>query len=119
MSESFGKSVQRARSARRWTQHDLAQRLGIGQQAVSNWERGRSSPPADLASHGARLLQLDVDGPEQRSDARPPPPPRAAPPLWSPPVRPLSPSLPLQELPPDVFEQFSADLAHALYPSSQ
>jgi transcriptional regulator with XRE-family HTH domain len=116
VNESFGESVQRARSARRWTQRDLAQRLSVGQQAVSNWERGRSSPPADVASQVAKLLQLDVDGPEERRDARQP---HAAAATVNPPARPLSPSLPLQELPPDVFEQFSADLAHALYPSSQ
>lgn len=115
MSESFGKSVRRARSARYWTQRDLAQRLGIGQQAVSNWERDRSAPPQDVASQVAKLLDLDLDTAGELRDAQHPSATAAAVKL---PVRPLSPSLPLHELPPDVFEHFSADLARALYPDS-
>ncbi|WP_410676908.1 helix-turn-helix domain-containing protein [Amycolatopsis sp. cmx-4-68] len=116
MNESFGESVRRARSARRWTQRDLAKRLGIGQQAVSSWERDTSSPPPAMASQVAKLLHLDVDTPEERLGAHRPDAAAAA---VKSPVRPQSPSLPLQELAPDVFEHFSADLAHALHPSSQ
>lgn len=41
---TFGEAVRRLREARGWSQHDLAERLGLVDSAVANWEQG----------HGAR-----------------------------------------------------------------
>ena len=41
---AFGQLLREARAGRKWTQGDLAKRLGVGQQAVSGWERGASRP---------------------------------------------------------------------------
>ncbi|MGW4394937.1 helix-turn-helix transcriptional regulator [Amycolatopsis nivea] len=116
MPEGFGEKVRRARSALGWTQRDLAQRLDIGQQAVSNWERGKSYPAAAMVSRVAELLSLDIDAPQRAAPRTAAGDPAAT---VNPPVRPLSARLPLHELPPDVFEHFSADLARALHPNSQ
>lgn len=61
MVDSFGEMVKRARLGLGWTQRDLACRLGVGQQAVSGWERGMSRPYADVVPRVAELLGLDID----------------------------------------------------------
>src|SRR5437773_8840092 len=43
----FGKLLRDARTARNLTQGELAARLEVGQQAVSNWERGTSRPETE------------------------------------------------------------------------
>ena len=38
------KTIRQLRQERGWTQETLARRLGVGQPAVSAWERGRHPP---------------------------------------------------------------------------
>lgn len=116
MAQSFGEMIKQSRSRLGWTQRDLADRLRVGQQAVSRWEREASRPSRAVVARIADLLELDTDAlqiagdsdamPDEGNEARPP-------------VRPLSTRLPLQELPPEVFEQFSADLVSALHPQAR
>jgi transcriptional regulator with XRE-family HTH domain len=117
VADSFDELVKRARKGLGWTQRDLADRLGVGQQAVSGWERGMSCPSAAMVRQVLELLDLDVDSLRNArggSDATADEASRVRTP-----VRPLATRLPVQELPPEVFEQFSADLAAALHPQAR
>ena len=40
----LGSVIARARQRKRWTQAELAKRLGVGRDAVSDWETGKSYP---------------------------------------------------------------------------
>ncbi len=117
MSGGFGEIIKNARVRRNWDQAELARRLDdVGQQTVSRWERGSSRPRRAVVGRLAELLDLDVrdllvaagyvtataDKPDETL----------------PPVRPRLTTLRLDELSPDRFEQFSADLAQALYPDA-
>jgi len=55
--------IRKARQAKRWTQQQLADRLGVTKATVSNWETGQDRPGADKAMRlveifGARLLSF-------------------------------------------------------------
>ncbi len=43
------------------TQVELSQRLGMSQQAVSQWESGRSKPPVSIIRRLANLLDVDIE----------------------------------------------------------
>ncbi|MFT7840680.1 helix-turn-helix domain-containing protein [Saccharothrix sp. BKS2] len=116
MSDSFGDMVKQARKRLGWNQRDLAGRLEVGQQAVSNWERGSTYPSATMVRRAAELLSLDVNALSKPEPARASPGEVAR---VQRPVRPLVTRLPLHELQPDVFEQFSAELAAALHPAAR
>lgn len=115
MSGNFGEIVRQARVQLGWDQAELAQRLGsVRQQAVSRWEKGTSRPRRAMVAQLADLLGLDVNElllaagyPGATADRH------AEVGL---PVRPLLEKLPLDELSPDDFEQFSTDLARLLHP---
>lgn len=53
-----GLQLQRARTARRWTQAELAARLGVSQGYVCLLERGTRPVPATLAETLARVLDM-------------------------------------------------------------
>lgn len=53
-----GLQLQRARTARRWTQAQLATRLGVSQGYVCLLERGARPVPAPLAETAARVLDM-------------------------------------------------------------
>jgi transcriptional regulator with XRE-family HTH domain len=92
-------------------QSDLAARIGMGQQAVSNWERGKGRPRRTSLPVIARELEIDeqalVEAGAYRADS-----------LSSsrPPAQALSRALPVDELPPDRFEDLIADLMQERYP---
>lgn len=98
--------IRTARVQLGWTQAELARQLKVGQQAVSNWESGRSTPPAKAmeALSTALGIQLATAGP---SDAT------------AMPIRPLTSLLPLHELPAERFEEFVADLVQLLHADLQ
>lgn len=39
-----GDQIRAEREARKWTQQQLAEKLGVGQRTVGNWERGETVP---------------------------------------------------------------------------
>jgi transcriptional regulator with XRE-family HTH domain len=47
---SLGTAIKRARERRRWTQRDLADKLGVDIKSVSNWETGRTSPKNSIGA---------------------------------------------------------------------
>ena len=56
---TIGGNVRRGRTARGWTQRQLAIRLGCGDMRVSSWERGEHRPSAHYEQ---RLAELLFDG---------------------------------------------------------
>lgn len=102
-----------------WDQSELAQRLGgkVRQQAVSGWERGISRPLPEMVSHLADILNVDINELMIASGYKTHT--VGVPEEIDPPVRPRPTALPLANLHPDQFEQFSADLVGYLFPQNQ
>lgn len=59
-SETFGEKLSRLRKARRWTQSDLAQQLGVTEASVCYWEQDRSRPKAARLQSLAALLDTPI-----------------------------------------------------------
>jgi transcriptional regulator with XRE-family HTH domain len=59
--ESFGQRLARLRSARAFTQRDLAHRSGISQRMIAYYETHAIAPPADKASKLAEALGVSLD----------------------------------------------------------
>ena len=57
----FAKQLRSARKAARLSQTDLAASLGVTQQAVGKWERGKSSPDPTTIARIAALLNTTTD----------------------------------------------------------
>jgi putative transcriptional regulator len=49
------------REERRWTQADLAGRVGVSRQTINSIETGRFEPSLGLALKLARLLEMPVE----------------------------------------------------------
>ena len=54
-----GKALQVKRETLRFTRSELARKLGIRPQFVSNWERGTSYPPMDRLARIVKLFKLN------------------------------------------------------------
>ena len=52
--------IRALRKIRRWTQAELARRLGVSQGIMSRWEAGRHVPPPDIIAELAELAGLPV-----------------------------------------------------------
>lgn len=61
MNVEVARRLAEARRARGITQEELAGRLGVSRQAVSNWERGEASPDTDNLIALARLYGMSLD----------------------------------------------------------
>lgn len=61
MNVEVARRLAEARRARGITQEELAGRLGVSRQAVSNWERGETSPDTDNLIVLARLYGMSLD----------------------------------------------------------
>lgn len=59
--QEIGNRIAEARRARGMTQPDLAEKMGVSFQAVSNWERGESMPDISKLPDLSRALQLSLD----------------------------------------------------------
>ncbi len=59
--EELGRVVRQARERLGMEQGDLAARVGVGQQAVSTWERGKSRPRRAMVRAVAATLQVDEE----------------------------------------------------------
>jgi transcriptional regulator with XRE-family HTH domain len=116
----FATMFKGARASRRMTQAQLAERLGLGQQAISAWERGKSRPesPDEVRSLAALFPEHSVAKWLKAAAYRP----RKvttqteAVPL---PVRPLLDELPLSSLSWEQFQDFSAALLAAQHPGAK
>lgn len=56
----IGKNIREARLRRGLTQDDLAERLHVSRQTVSNYETGRSRPDVEMLVLAAEQLEVDV-----------------------------------------------------------
>ena len=69
----FGEKIRRGRKAAGLTQRQLADRLGVSNTSVSNWEKDLSRPDADLIQALCAVLELqpnDFYGTEAVSSER-------------------------------------------------
>jgi putative transcriptional regulator len=53
--------LREVRDARRWTQADLAARVGVSRQTINSIETGRFEPSLSLALKLARLIDVPVE----------------------------------------------------------
>lgn len=58
---AFGKNIYSLRKERGWTQAELADRLGVTNQAVSKWETGESLPDSSLLLPLSELFDVTID----------------------------------------------------------
>lgn len=58
---SIGKFIQDGRKHYEMTQAELAEKLGVSPQSVSNWERGESLPDVAMLPDLAKVLHCSVD----------------------------------------------------------
>ena len=58
---AIGKFIQDGRKHYEMTQAELAEKLGVSPQSVSNWERGESLPDVGLLPDLAQVLHCSVD----------------------------------------------------------
>lgn len=56
-----GENIKRLRGQRGMTQDELAERLNVTRQAVSNWERGRTEPDIGTLETLARELEVPME----------------------------------------------------------
>ena len=59
-SEVFGQNLLRLRSAHRWSQRDLAQRIHVHQTMIARWETGKTTPRGDTIEKLAQALEVKV-----------------------------------------------------------
>ena len=74
----IGKNIHKFRKQKGYTQSELAERLGVKNTTVSNWETGDNNPPADLLGNicdvlgisASELLGLKLSNDEFNSEER-------------------------------------------------
>lgn len=59
--ETIGQRIKSARKQAKFTQGDVAKRLGIGRVAVTNWETGATEPARERIADLAEMLGVPVD----------------------------------------------------------
>lgn len=57
----LGKNIKTLRSALGWSQVDLAQKLNITKQTVSNWENENIQPSIEMLVRLAKLFHVSTD----------------------------------------------------------
>ena len=76
---NVGKNIRRLRNEKRMTQDELAEKLFVSRQTISNYETGKSNPDIDMLLKIAEIFQTDVtvlifgtsDMSERKKDIRP------------------------------------------------
>ncbi len=58
---SIGKNIYELRKAKKWTQGQLAEKLGVSEQAVSKWENNVCAPDVSMFPLLARLFGVSID----------------------------------------------------------
>lgn len=56
-----GKNIKKAREAKGISQEQLAERLNVTRQAVSNWERGKTEPDIQMLQQLSEVLEVSVE----------------------------------------------------------
>ncbi len=56
-----GKNIKRFREEKKMTQDELADKLCVTRQAISNWERGTTEPDIDTLDTLAQALEVTVE----------------------------------------------------------
>jgi transcriptional regulator with XRE-family HTH domain len=115
--KAFGALIQRARKSRKLTQRSLASQLGVGQQAVSGWERGFSKPESFEQVQKIAELFPEHTLAEWASASKHAIAEKRSVDIALP-VRPLAAELPLGALTFEQFQDFSHAFLSAYYPGS-
>ena len=90
--------IKEQRKLKNWTQAELASQLGVSQQAVSLWERGKESPKGREIDSLKTIFGEKFDGSQHAVIARP-----------------LVAILPIADLSWQMFEEFALDFLKLLY----
>lgn len=114
--ETLGKGIRDGRETLGLEQAELAKLLGVGQQAVSAWERGQSRPRRTMLPQVAAVLGLAVGLLVDLGRYAVPAGLDAG--QGGVAVPPLAPALPLGGLPPDRFEALIVELVQAMHPDA-
>jgi transcriptional regulator with XRE-family HTH domain len=104
----LGMLLRKAREASGLDQNAVARELGLGQQAISTWERGASRPRASQLPQLSQLLDLDLATVRAAGEYDAPTTPAGQP-------RPGV--LPFEQLSAEAFEAFVRDLYRGLHPT--
>ncbi|MGE3267105.1 MAG: helix-turn-helix domain-containing protein [Chloroflexota bacterium] len=59
---TIGARIAMIRTALRWTQEELGQRIGVHQNAISVWEQGKNEPQAIYVYRLAQTFRCSMDG---------------------------------------------------------
>lgn len=59
--ENIGVKIKLLREQNKMTQHELANRLNVTRQAVSNWERGKTTPDIDSIQIISEIFAVSID----------------------------------------------------------
>ncbi|MFR9769350.1 helix-turn-helix domain-containing protein [Nocardia sp. SC052] len=112
--QDFASLLIRGRSRLGLDQVEFGRRVGVGQQAVSRWERGGSRPRRAVVVKVAQVLELPVD--EVLAAAGYVGALADSPHEISPAVRPLARTLPFHELSPERFEDVCVEFLEHMHP---
>lgn len=58
---AMGRRIVQIRKRRRWSQGELARRLGVTRERVGNWERGDHAPPLEALAALGEVLRVSLD----------------------------------------------------------
>jgi transcriptional regulator with XRE-family HTH domain len=61
LSVSLRAQLRAFRERRKWTQSDLAQKLGVARPVVANYEQGVAFPPLPVLAKLAKILEVSLD----------------------------------------------------------
>ena len=59
--EKIGKFILECRKAKNLTQSELAEKLGVSDKSVSNWENGRNMPDLSLFKPLCEILDISIN----------------------------------------------------------
>ena len=57
----IGRNIRRFRNEKNMTQDQLAEKLGVTRQAVSNWENGKTQPEVETVGKIAEVLEVTLE----------------------------------------------------------
>ena len=61
LAAAMGRRIVQLRKRRKWSQGELAQRLGVTRERVGNWERGDHAPPLEGLAALGEVLRVSLD----------------------------------------------------------